>query len=1267
MDLLNLQGKLTLDTSEYEAAIQRAVNMGSGQFAGGMQTATGAAAQLQTSTTAAGVTTQQLGEQMQGAAQQTSSFGEMIKNAAVVTLGNLFTKAVLAAKDALVGFAKQSVSTGMGFDSAMSQVAATMGVTTNDIQELREFAEEMGATTAFSATQAAEALNYMALAGYDANKSMAMLPNVLNLAASGGMALGRASDMVTDAQSALGLSTEQTTEMVNKMAMAASKSNTSVEQLGDAILQIGGTAKKLKGGTTELATVLGILADNGMKGAEGGTHLRNMMNSLMSPTNKAKEMMSDLGISLYDAEGNMRSLNDVFLDMRAVMAEMTTQEERDKVVSTLFNTRDMKAAEALLAGVGQRYEELSGYIDQAAGSAEKMAGTQLDNLQGDITLFNSAVEGAQIAISERLTPALRKFTQFGSKAVSEMSLAFKSNGLTGAIEAAHKAISDSFGSKTTAAIFAAEAAIKAFAVGFAAIKAGDAIKGVASVFTNISTAINTATAATTAHATAEAAETAATVAGTAADEAATVAAAAEAVAEGEVTAAETTAATATAANTAAVTAQTSAQTAGVSAAAKFGAALSAVGMAASAAAVVGTAIASMINSYTDAMDEVGEPLKGLTDQEEEFAESVREASKALADSQKGWNSSVKDVEIQEKTTQKLVDRLYELNDTEEKTTEVKSEMAMIVNELNSSIEGLNIRYDQEAGLVQTARKEVEELTESYYKQAKAQAYKDIYSETVKKQTEAELALEEAQKMHDEKVKERIRNDEYLNDVKEHIKRVDEQIQKEKDLKGAYEQGSQAETNRINKIKELETEHDNLTATYKTMEQAQKDNAIALEDSTTTLDTAKMTYDDYTGKLQTVEDKMVGLTGSAANLAEAQTESLVATADATEALRNQIVQSEDGVITAYAQIKGQVHEFTEEQMTDIATLLDAYDEMYNAQYNAIEKSVDLYKGFTADTSVTYNDLYSNLQESAYYLNDWTTAIDQLQAKVDKGLMSQDFLDSLKSMGLDSWSIVYDMNHATGDQLKNYSDLWVQTNQGIKESTDKLMQGQKETTERQLNQITGIAGAKINNYKHSMELLGAAGPDGFVKGFNEKLKEAKAAAGEGADEVRDEWAEHDETNSPSRKYAELGLYAVQGFADGMVRAEGIAENAARYVAVKAYNAMVEELDIHSPSKKMRKLGGFTGEGFALGISDKEADVLNAAHGLAESAVDPLNNLTPIVSKGGANGAYSGAQGAETPTYVFNLVTPDGTIVGRWLAPFIDAEQGQMIAFSQRGYAT
>ena len=189
-----------------------------------------------------------------------------------------------AAGVASVGFAATAAKTGANFDKAMSQVAATMGKTNEELSKevgsvdtqfghfsgtIRDFAKYMGKNTKFSATQAADALNYMALAGYDTQKSMNMLPNVLNLAAAGNMGLAEASDMVTDAQSALGLSTKETTELVDKMAMAASKSNTSVSQLGEAILTVGGTAKNLKGGTTELAQALGILADNGIKGSEG--------------------------------------------------------------------------------------------------------------------------------------------------------------------------------------------------------------------------------------------------------------------------------------------------------------------------------------------------------------------------------------------------------------------------------------------------------------------------------------------------------------------------------------------------------------------------------------------------------------------------------------------------------------------------------------------------------------------------------------------------------------------------------------------------------------------------------------------------------------------------------------------------------------------------------------------------------------------------------------------------------------------------------------
>jgi TP901 family phage tail tape measure protein len=325
---------------------------------------------------------------------------------------------------ALADFAKDSISTGEQFDKSMAQVAATMGQTVDEITELRDFAKEMGSTTAFSASQAADALNYMALAGYDAATSMEMLPNVLNLAAAGGIELANASDMVTDAQSALGLSIEDTTALVDKMATTASKSNTSVAQLGQAILTVGGTAKNLKGGTTELATVLGILADNGIKGAEGGTALRNVMNSLIAPTESTQAVLDELGVAVFDAEGNIRSFNDIFLDLRNGMDKLT-QQERMKAMSNLFNTRDMKSAEALIANVGDRYNELSGYIDNAAGSAEKMAETQLDTLAGDKTKFQSALEGIKLTISDALTPTLREATQFGTNLLGKLTTALK--------------------------------------------------------------------------------------------------------------------------------------------------------------------------------------------------------------------------------------------------------------------------------------------------------------------------------------------------------------------------------------------------------------------------------------------------------------------------------------------------------------------------------------------------------------------------------------------------------------------------------------------------------------------------------------------------------------------------------------------------------------------------------------------------------------------------------------------------------------------------
>jgi TP901 family phage tail tape measure protein len=393
-------------------------------------------------------------ESLGNARNLAASVGNGIKKgfgALATAAGAAFT----AAGAATAKFVSDSVQSGMAFDKSMSQVAATMGYTVDQIndstseeaqnfQKLRDFALDMGKSTAFSASQAADALNYMALAGYDAETSMTMLPNVLNLAAAGGIELAAASDMVTDASSALGLDIEHTTLMVDQMAAAASKSNTSVAQLGDAILTVGGTAKGLAGGTTELSTALGLLADNGIKGAEGGTALRNILLSLTPKSEEAAEAMEQIGLKAYDANGNMRPLQDIFTEMSASMKGMSDL-ERKNILGAMFNKVDLKSVEALLGTDIDRWNELTESIANSENAAENMADTQLDNLAGDITLFKSALEGAEVVISDSLSPTLRGFVNFGTESIGKLTDAFSEGGLEGAIAVLPEILNEGIG------------------------------------------------------------------------------------------------------------------------------------------------------------------------------------------------------------------------------------------------------------------------------------------------------------------------------------------------------------------------------------------------------------------------------------------------------------------------------------------------------------------------------------------------------------------------------------------------------------------------------------------------------------------------------------------------------------------------------------------------------------------------------------------------------------------------------------------------------
>lgn len=349
------------------------------------------------------------------------------------------TAAVGAATGAVTVLGGYAVKVGEGFESSMAQVIATMGITKDTVQDgvnsyelLRDAAAAAGEATTFSASEAADALNYLALAGYSAAQASEALPAVLDLAAAGGMALADASDLATDAMAALGIeaSKDSLTAFGDRMAKTASLANTNVSQLGEAILTVGGTAKILAGGTEELDAALGVLANRGIKGAEGGTHLRNMLLSLSAPTDTAKAALDALGVSALDADGNMRPLNDVFTDLQSAMDGMSDGDTAS-VLSDIFNKTDLAAAQALMAGSGDELRSLETALHDCDGAMSQMAQTMNDTLEGDMKSLGSKAEAFGIAIYDGLNAPLRELVQLGGEYVSALTDAFEEGGLDG--------------------------------------------------------------------------------------------------------------------------------------------------------------------------------------------------------------------------------------------------------------------------------------------------------------------------------------------------------------------------------------------------------------------------------------------------------------------------------------------------------------------------------------------------------------------------------------------------------------------------------------------------------------------------------------------------------------------------------------------------------------------------------------------------------------------------------------------------------------------
>lgn len=355
-------------------------------------------------------------------------------------LANLVANVITSAVDKMKELVSNTIEVGQTFQSSMAKVQAISGATDEDLQLLTETAKKFGSTTKFSASESADALGYMALAGWDAKTSASALGGVLNLASASGMELAHASDMVTDYLSAFGMQADQSAYFADLLAYAQGNANTSAEQLGEAYKNCSANLASAGQDIETTTALLSMLANQGLKGSEAGTALNAIVRDMTSKMKEGKIAIGDTLIEVQDAEGNFRDLTEILKEVESATDGMGTAQKASALQST-FTADSIKGLNLILNAGVTSAEDFEDALRNSTGTAEKMAGVMNNTLAGDMTALNSQIEGVQISLYEKFEPALRKGVEALSKLVDVVSwLIDNSDGIVTAITAMATAV-----------------------------------------------------------------------------------------------------------------------------------------------------------------------------------------------------------------------------------------------------------------------------------------------------------------------------------------------------------------------------------------------------------------------------------------------------------------------------------------------------------------------------------------------------------------------------------------------------------------------------------------------------------------------------------------------------------------------------------------------------------------------------------------------------------------------------------------------------------
>lgn len=647
-------------------------------------------------------------KQTEAQAKQSAANAEKYWSGAAGKIKSAVSVAAKATGAAMIAGGSAAIKVGSDFEAGMSEVQAISGASGKELESLRDKAKEMGATTKFSATQSAEALKYMAMAGWKADQMVSGLPGVMNLAAASGEDLGTVSDIVTDALTAFGLQAKDSAHFADVLAKASSSSNTNVGMMGETFKYVAPIAGSMKYSVEDTATAIGLMANAGIKGGEAGTSLRAILTRLVKPPKDAAQALDALGVSAKNSDGTMKPLREVIGDLREKFSGLDDS-QKAQYAASIAGQEAMSGLLAIVNASPSDFDKLTKSIDKSDGAAKKQAKTMNNNLKGALYELGSAAEAVGIEVYDDIKGPLTNAVKAGTQQISSLSKAISKGGIKSVVPEQTITTIKNLGS---AAKTVAGGGLKI--LGASAKFLGENMQTALPLATSLLVAfkgykIITSTVATfrTMQAAMTGASTGMTLLGTAVK-----------IFTGHTMAATT----ATGAFNAACTALGG----------PIGMAVLAIG------ALTAGAVAHKMTlpKVVTESERFADSCKKIKKEQDELSNSVKSLHKEN-------EKSIESTKAQGVEADNLFKQLQDLIKVENKSAGTKARIQAIVEKLNEILPDLNLAYDKEKDSLNKSTDAIRKNIDALKEQAMAKAYQKGMEKTAEKVAEAEIAHEKA--------------------------------------------------------------------------------------------------------------------------------------------------------------------------------------------------------------------------------------------------------------------------------------------------------------------------------------------------------------------------------------------------------------------------------------------------------------------------------------------------------------------------------------------